>query len=81
MCMRTTIEIADELMRKAKKLAADEGVPFREVVEAALRSYLKGGKATGAPYRLRWRSEKGGPRPGVRLDDRVALLDRMDDQA
>ena len=40
LCMRTTMDINDELMRHAKKKAADDGVPLRDVVEDALRRYL-----------------------------------------
>jgi Arc/MetJ family transcription regulator len=75
--MRTTIEITDELLRRAKKRAAEQGTALRHVVEAALRFYLtKGSRRTG--YKLRWRTEKGRLLPGVRLDDRDALFDLMD---
>ena len=36
--MRTTIEISDELIRQAKKRAADQGGPLRKVIEEALRA-------------------------------------------
>ena len=77
MCMRTTIEIPDELFRKAKKRAADDGASLRDVVAAALRAYLSGKPARGA-YRLKWRTERGRLQPGVNLDDRDALFDLMD---
>ena len=76
-CMRTTIEIGDELLRQAKRQAADEKRPLRAVVEAALRAYLGKRRLRGG-YRLRWRTEKGRLRPGVRLHDRSALLDIME---
>lgn len=76
-CMRTTLDIGDELLRRAKKKAADEGIPLREVVEAALREYLSGRpKKTG--YKLRWTPDKGEILPGVDLDDRDSLWDIMD---
>jgi hypothetical protein len=75
--MRTTIEIADEVLRLAKKQAADQQIPLRAVVEAALRSYLSGRRKTTG-YRLRWTTERGRLRPGVDLGDRVSLLDIMD---
>jgi hypothetical protein len=75
--MRTTVDLNDELLRRAKRRAADEGVPLREVIEAALRGHLEGGGRSRKPYRLRWRTEKGVLRPGVRLDDRGALFDLM----
>jgi hypothetical protein len=75
--MRTTIEIADELLRKAKTRAADEGIPLRQVIEAALRLYILGRRSKGG-YRLQWRTESGRIQPGVRLDDRDALFDLME---
>ena len=76
-CMRTTLDIADEVLRLAKKRAADERIALRELVEAALRSYLLG-RSGQSRYRLRWRTERGRLRPGVNLDDRQALWDLMD---
>ncbi len=75
--MRTTIEISDALFREAKKRAAEQGSPLREVVEAALRAHLTRRRAAKG-YRLRWRAERGRLRPGVRLDDRDALFDLME---
>jgi hypothetical protein len=75
--MRTTVDISDELLRLAKRRAADSGIPLRQVVEAALRQYLASPQKR-ASYRLRWRTERGRLQPGVRLDDRDALFDLMD---
>lgn len=77
--MRTTLDLPSEILRQAKKRAADEGVPLRKVVEDALRTYLFG-RPKKAAYRLRWRTERGRVRPGVDLDDRSALLDLMDER-
>lgn len=71
------MDLSDELFRQAKQRAASEGIPFREVVEAALRSYLSR-RAPRQDYRLRWTAERGRVRPGVQLDDRDALFDLMD---
>jgi len=76
-CMRTTLEISDELFRLLKRKAADDGTPLRQVVESALRVYL--GKQTKRKgYQLRWNPERGRILPGVKLDDRDALFDLMD---
>ena len=75
--MRTTLEIRDEIFRKLKRKAADEGTTVRQVVENALRSYLGKPKAR-KDDQLRWRSERGRILPGVRLDDRDTLFDIMD---
>jgi hypothetical protein len=77
LCMRTTLEISDEVFRQLKRKAADEGTTIRQVVEKALRVYLGRPKAQKG-YRLRWRSERGRILPGVRLDDRDTLFDIMD---
>ena len=37
LCMRTTVDINDELMRQIKRLAADEKVSLKQIVERALR--------------------------------------------
>ena len=75
--MRTTLDIADEILRVARKRAADERIALRQLVEAALRSYLFGRRKPSG-YRLRWATERGRLRAGVRLDDREALFDLMD---
>ena len=77
LCMRTTIEINDELFRAAKRRAAEEGLPLRRVVEAALRSFL-GKPNKREKYTLQWSTERGRLQPGVRLEDRDALFDLMD---
>jgi len=76
--MRTTMDISDELMRRAKKKAADDGVPLRDVVEDALRRYLSEKPGTSG-YKLKWTTEKGELIPGVDLEDRDSLRDLMDD--
>jgi len=75
--MRTTIEISNELLRQAKKRAADEGAPLRKVVEEALRSYL-GRHPRRKRYELKWRTERGRILPNVRLDDRDAIFNLME---
>lgn len=68
----------DELLREAKRRAADEGTTLKAVLEKALRAYL-GPAAPRKPYRLRWRTEKGQLQPGVPpIHDTAALLDFMD---
>ena len=61
--MKTTIDIDDELFRAAKIQAVETRRPFREVVDAALRAYLRAGGASAD------RSAEAADR-----DRRVALL-------
>jgi hypothetical protein len=77
--MRTTLDINDELLRQVKRRAADEGTSLRAVIESALRSHI-GRPRRGTSYRLHWRTEKGRVRPGVRIDYRDGLFDRMEDR-
>jgi post-segregation antitoxin (ccd killing protein) len=79
LCMRTTIELNDDLLRRAKRRAADESTTLRDVIEQALRAHLATrGPASRRRFTLRWRAERGTIQPGVRLDDRDALFDLMD---
>ena len=76
--MRTTVDLNDELLRRAKRKAADEGIPLRELIERALRGLLENRRRPAERYHLRWRSESGRLQPGVPIDDRSALFDYMD---
>lgn len=76
--MRTTINIGDELLRAAKRRAADLNTTLREVIETALRAHLYRRRGAGRKYVLKWRTERGRVQPGVKLDDRDALFDLMD---
>jgi hypothetical protein len=72
------IDIADELMRTAKKRAADEDTTLRELVDRALRQYL-----TDAPaqkkFKLRWKPlPPARLLPGVDLEDRNSLYEVME---
>ena len=80
LCMRTTVDLNDELLRKAKRRAAWEGRTLRQIVEQALRAHLKGPRGP-AGYRLSWRTQRGRVLPGVRLDDRDVLFEIMEGRA
>lgn len=43
--MKTTVEIEDELLKAAKKLAVDEGVSLKQLIEIGLRDQLARGAA------------------------------------
>jgi hypothetical protein len=77
--MRTTINLPDELMLRAKRAALEAGTTLTEFIADALRVSL-----AEHPQRKRGRalkinpSGRGGVFPGVDLDDTSALLDIMD---
>jgi hypothetical protein len=51
--MRTTLDLPDPLYRKAKKLARERGVPFRELMAEALRLLFRETAAKKKPYELK----------------------------
>lgn len=78
--MRTTIRLPDDLLRDAKRRAAETGRTLTSVIEDALRAALRGRPQNGEavePVRLTTYGRKGAL-PGVDLDDAAALLDRME---
>jgi len=62
--MKTTIDIADPLLNRAKQVAADEGITLRELVEDGLRRVIED-REKRPPFRLRRASFRGnGLQPG-----------------
>jgi hypothetical protein len=52
LAMKITVEISDELFRRAKKRCAERGISFRKLVERGLRLELDRPKTTGC-FRLK----------------------------
>jgi len=77
--MRTTINLPDELILRAKKAALDADTTLTAVISNALREALakRSQKATKKKFKVITYG-KGGTYPGVDLDDTSAVLDLMD---
>ncbi|HET8948149.1 MAG TPA: hypothetical protein VFQ07_14320 [Candidatus Polarisedimenticolia bacterium] len=75
--MKISMRIDAALLVRARARAAKVGVSLRDIIEAALREYLKMAPGSGV-YRLRWRTEQGTLRTGIDLDSRQALFDAME---
>ena len=77
--MRTTLYIPDDLLKKAKRQAAESRRTLTAVIEDALREALarRTQKARGKPARLTTFGG-GGLQPGVDLDDTASLIEHMD---
>lgn len=76
--MKTTLNLDDELLRRAKRRAALEGGTLTGVVEEALRTHLIPAPARGRAFKLRILSKRGRVMPGVDFSDRDSLYDRME---
>jgi hypothetical protein len=76
--MRTTLDLDESLLRKAKRRAADEGTTLTAVIEGALRQYLMPALPAGRVFRLKLLTRKGRRVPGMNLADRDSLYERME---
>jgi len=77
--MRTTIRLSDDLLRKVKKKAAEEGRTLTSLVEEGLKIVLAGSKpAKRARVRLPISKASGGTLPGVDLNRSSDLQEWME---
>lgn len=76
--MRTTLSIDDDVLQKAKAAAAKRRVPFRTIINEALRAGLKalGTPPPSAPYRTH--PHKLGLKVGRNLDNIQELLAQVE---
>jgi hypothetical protein len=78
--MRTTIRLDEQLLKEAKRQAAEAGMTLQAIIEESLRARLARGQGQTRPRR-RVRLEtagEGGVLAGIDLDDSSSLLDAMD---
>ncbi len=73
---RTTLKIDDDLFRRLKKKAAEQGRTMQELTNDLLRSALSAPKRQ--PYKLRLQGWNAVLQPGVDICDRDKLFDLMD---
>jgi hypothetical protein len=77
--MRTTIRLSDDLLKRAKKKAAEDGRTLTSLVEEGLRVVLTEARPVRRPkVELPISSASGGTLSGVDLNDSADLLDRME---
>jgi hypothetical protein len=78
MCMRTTLDLRDDFLLRAKKLAAERNMTLTAIVEDALGALLAP-KATGrSEYKLAWRPHRGEAAAGLDVADRDRLYELME---
>jgi hypothetical protein len=75
--MKTTVDLPDDLLIAAKKLAAERRTTIRSLVERGLRKELGEGEGRAAPRtpRIRWVTVKGGLAPGLDVADRAGMME------
>jgi Arc/MetJ family transcription regulator len=78
--MKTTVEIDDRLLQRAKRYAAAQGTTLRAVIEEALRARLAPRPEGKAQYRFSPPTVRGARPPAVDVADRNALYDLLDDR-
>ena len=79
LCMKTTIQLDDQLLLEAKKHATQTGRTPKAVIEDALREALARTETTRPQTRIPLQTFKGrGVQPGVDLDDTSSLLDSIE---
>ena len=76
--MKTTVELADDLGREAKRYAARHGLTLRAVIEEGIRSTLRGETGARASFVLRDASVDGS---GLRAEFRDEAWSRLRDAA
>jgi len=74
--MKTTLNLDDELLRRAKRRAQQRGSTLTSVVEDGLRAVLA--EASAPAYRLQLPVVKGAAPPAVDPADREALYAILD---
>ncbi|HZD16874.1 MAG TPA: DUF6364 family protein [Actinomycetota bacterium] len=75
--MKTTLNLDGELLREAKKQAAERGTTLTRLVEEALRDALAEREPDGS-YVFDFPAVPGGGPPLVDVADREALYERME---
>ena len=78
--MKTTLEIPDFVFRRAKSVAAERGIPLRQLVTEAVQEKLKA-TSPGRPWMKHFGKLKHAPgerkRVERRVDDAFERIDRQ----
>jgi hypothetical protein len=78
--MKTTLDIDDRLLERAKRHATTHRMTLRAVVEDALRARLAPRPEAQARYRFMPPTIAGSRQPTVDIADRKALYDLLDER-
>ncbi|MDE0123195.1 MAG: hypothetical protein OXN97_01340 [Bryobacterales bacterium] len=76
--MKTTLNLDDRILRAAKVRAAETGQTLTRLMEHALRDHLATADSGSGDFRLQLLIKHGQLVPGVTVDDRDALYEKME---
>jgi Ribbon-helix-helix protein, copG family len=75
--MRTTVTLEADLDARLRQLARERGVPFKQVLNNALRAGLDQATPARAPYRVPTRALR--LRPGIDIEHVLRLSAELED--
>ena len=75
--MRTTVTLDEDLVAKLRETARRRGVPFKKILNDALRDGLA---ASSRPRKFKMPSRDLGVKPGVNIDQALRLSGDLEDQ-
>jgi len=75
--MRTTVTLDDDVAEMLRRRARERDVPFKRILNEAIRAGLVGGTPAARPYRMTPRDL--GARPGVDLTRALGLAAELED--
>lgn len=76
-CMRTTLDLEDAVIERARRRAAKDRTTLTDIVERALRQFLGRRAEASAPLATRWVIVQGEREPAVDIADRDRLHDAL----
>jgi len=79
--MKTTLDLNDALLAKAKSLAAQQRTSLTRLIEEGLQLRLRAQRVPAKPIRLPIYRGKGGLAPGLNGLSNKAMLDAADQDA
>jgi hypothetical protein len=77
--VKTTLNLDDRVLERAKRLAAREGITLTALVEDALRARVAPRPSRREAFRLELPTVRGDAPPTVDIADRNALFDLLDE--
>ena len=76
--MKTTLNLDDQVLRRAKERARSDGITLTQFVETALRTLLMAQETHKRSFKLELPTVQGSRPPSVDIFDREALYEVMD---